>query len=301
MKIIVSGSSGLVGTAVVDSLRADGHSIGRLVRSGSAGTADATSRLIRWEPPTGSIDLAAMEGADAVVHLAGASIAGGRWSAARKQELRRSRVDATRHLVGGLAQLKAKPRVLVSAAAIGYYGDRGDEVLMETSAPGNDFLAQLCRDWEAEAAKAEHGGIRTVMLRFGIILAAHGGALRQMLGPFRLGIGGKLGNGRQWMSWVTLEDVAALIRYAVEKDWPRGPVNAVAPNAVTNAEFTSVLAGVLHRPALFPVPRPALKLAFGEMADVLVASQHVIPEKLNTAGYPFRHAHLREALTSILD
>jgi uncharacterized protein len=301
MKVIVSGSSGLVGTAVVDSLRADGHSIGRLVRSGSAGTADATSRLIRWEPPTGSIDLAAMEGADAVVHLAGASIAGGRWSAARKQELRRSRVDATRHLVAGLAQLKAKPRVLVSAAAIGYYGDRGDEVLIETSAAGDDFLAQLCRDWEAEAAKAEHGGIRTVMLRFGIILAAHGGALRQMIGPFRLGIGGKLGNGRQWMSWITLQDVAALVRYAVEKDWPRGPVNAVAPNAVTNAEFTSVLAGVLHRPALFPVPRPALKLAFGEMADVLVASQHVIPERLNTAGYPFRHAQLRDALKSILD
>ena len=301
MKIIVSGSSGLVGTALIDSLRPEGHAIARLVRSGSAATADATSKMIRWEPPTGSIDLAAMEGADAVVNLAGASVAGGRWTAARKDMLRRSRVDATRHLVTGLAQLKEKPRVLVSASAIGYYGDRGDEILTETSAPRNDFLAQLCRDWEAEAAKAEHEGIRTVMLRFGIILAPHGGALQKMLRPFRLGVGGRLGNGLQWMSWITLEDVVALIRYALEKDSARGPVNAVTANAVTNAEFTSILAGVLHRPALFPAPRFALRLALGEMADALLASQRVMPEKLNRIGYAFRHPQLKEALGSILD
>ncbi len=301
MKIIVSGSSGLVGTALIDSLRPEGHAIARLVRSGSAATADATSKMIRWEPPTGSIDLAAMEGADAVVNLAGASVAGGRWTAARKDMLRRSRVDATRHLVAGLAQLKEKPRVLVSASAIGYYGDRGDEILTETSAPRNDFLAQLCRDWEAEAAKAEHEGIRTVMLRFGIILAPHGGALQKMLRPFRLGVGGRLGNGLQWMSWITLEDVVALIRYALEKDSARGPVNAVTANAVTNAEFTSILAGVLRRPALFPAPRFALRLALGEMADALLASQRVMPEKLNRIGYAFRHPQLKEALGSILD
>ena len=300
MKIIVSGSSGLVGTALIDSLRPEGHTIARLVRSGSAATADATSKMIRWEPPTGSIDLAAMEGADAVVNLAGASVAGGRWTAARKDLLRRSRVDATRHLVSGLAQMKEKPRVLISASAIGYYGNRGDEILTETSVPGHDFLAQLCRDWEAEAAKAEPEGIRTVMLRFGIILAPHGGALQKMLGPFRLGVGGRLGNGRQWMSSITLEDVVALIRHALEKDSVRGPVNTVTANAVTNAEFTSILAGVLHRPALFPAPRFALRLALGEMAEALLASQRVMPEKLNRSGYAFRHPQLKEALESIL-
>lgn len=301
MKIILSGSSGLIGSSLIDSLRPDGHAISRLVRSSSTATADVTSKMIRWEPPSGSIDLAAMEGADAVVSLAGASVAGGRWSKERKQVLRRSRVDATRHLVSSLAQLKTKPRVFVSASAIGYYGNRGDEILTETSMPGNDFLAHLCRDWEAEASKAEHEGIRTVMLRFGIVLAAHGGALEQMLRPFRFGVGGRLGNGRQWMSWVTLEDAVAIIRYAIIQDSPRGPVNAVAPNAVTNAEFTSVLAEVLHRPALFPAPRLALKVALGEMADALLASQRVKPEKLTEIGYTFRHPQLREALAAILD
>lgn len=300
MKIIVSGSSGFVGTALIDSLRPEGHSISRLVRSRSSVLADATSKIIRWEPPTGSIDLAALEGADALVHLAGASIAGGRWTVARKQELRRSRVDAMRHLVAGLAQLKEKPHVLVSASAIGYYGDRGDEVLTEVSAPGTDFLAQLCRDWEAETAKAEREGIRAVMLRFGIILAPHGGALQQMLRPFRLGIGGRLGSGRQWMSWITLDDVISLVRYAMEKDSLRGPVNTVTPDAVTNTEFTSVLAAALHRPALLPAPRFALRLALGEMADALLASQRVNPEKLKSLGYAFRYPQLKEALQSIL-
>lgn len=301
MKIIVAGSSGLIGSALIDSLRPDGHTISRLVRSGSVAIADVMSKMIRWEPPTGSIDLAAMEGADAVVSVAGASVAGGRWTKERKQILRRSRVDATHHLVSSMAQLKTKPRVFVSASAIGYYGNRGDEVLTETSTPGNDFLAQLCRDWEAEAAKAEHEGIRTVMLRFGIVLAAHGGALQQMLRPFRLGVGGRLGNGRQWMSWVMLDDVVGIIRYALTKDSPRGPVNTVAPNPVTNAEFTSVLAEVLHRPALFPAPRLALKLALGEMTDALLASQRVMPERLTELGYTFRHPQLKQALPSILD
>jgi uncharacterized protein len=301
VKIIVSGSSGFVGTALIDSLRPEGHSISRLVRSGSAVNADATSKMVRWEPPSGSIDLAAMEGADAVVHLAGASVAGGRWTEARKQVLRRSRVDATRHLVAGLAQLKEKPHVLVSASAIGYYGERGDEVLTEMSVAGSDFLAQLCRDWEAETAKAEREGIRTVMLRFGIILAPHGGALQQMLRPFRLGVGGRLGSGRQWMSWITLGDVVSLIRYAVGNNLLRGPVNTVSPNPVTNTEFTSVLAAVLHRPALFPAPRFALRLALGEMAGALLASQRVSPEKLNGLGYTLGHPQLKEALQAILD
>ena len=301
MKILISGSSGMVGSALINSLRADGHAIARLVRSGSPSQSGPAAENIRWEPPTGSIDLAGMEGADALVHLAGASIADDRWTPARKQILRRSRVDATRHLVAGLAQLKQKPRVLVAASAIGYYGDRGDETLTESAAPGNDFLAQICRDWEAETAQAEQLGIRVAMLRFGIILAANGGALKRILVPFRLGAGGRLGNGRQWMSWITLDEVVSVIRYAIENDAIRGAVNTVAPNPVTNAEFTSVLAGVLHRPALFPAPRVALRLAMGEMADALLfSSQRVAPQKLQSQLYAFRHPELKEALESVL-
>lgn len=301
MKIIVSGSSGFVGTSLIHCLQQEGHSISRLVRSGSAAPREARSPLIRWEPPTGSVDLAALEGADAVVHLAGASIAGARWTAARKEELRRSRVEATEHLVAGLARLKEKPPVFISASAIGYYGNRGDERLTETSQPGSDFLARLCRDWEGAASKAEREGIRTVMLRFGIILGPHGGALEQMLRPFRLGVGGRLGSGRQWMSWIALEDVVAVVRYAIENHSVRGPVNTVSPNAVRNTEFTSVLAAALHRPGLFPAPRFALRLVLGEMADALVASQRVSAEKLEGLGYRFRHSQLKEALQTMLN
>lgn len=300
MKVIISGSSGLIGSALIDSLRPEGHSICRLVRSSSSAPADASSRMIRWEPPSGSIDLAAMEGADALVHLAGASVAGGRWTVSRKELLRRSRVDSTRHLVSALAQLKNKPRVFVSASAVGYYGNRGDEILTEVSPPAGDFLAQLCRDWEKEAAAAERESIRTVILRFGIVLAPQGGALHQMLMPFRLGLGGRLGDGRQWMSWISLRDVVLLIRHAITNDALRGPVNAVAPNSVTNAEFTSTLAGILRRPAFFPVPRFALQLGLGEMTGALLASQRVAPAKLNALEYSFQHSQLREALTAML-
>lgn len=300
MKIIVSGSSGLVGSALVNSLRSDNHLIARLVRSGSPSQPGPASESIRWEPPTGSIDLAAMEGADAVVHLAGASIAEGRWSPARKEILRRSRVDATRHLVAGLRKLQRKPRVLVSASAVGFYGNRGDEVLTESSLPGNDFLAQICCNWESEVEQAEESGIRTVSLRFGIILAANGGALKRMLPPFRLGLGGRLGNGRQWMSWLTLDEVVSIIRFAIEKNSLSGPVNAVSPNPVTNSHFTSILGSALHRPALFPAPRPVLRLALGEMADALLfSSQRVIPQKLQSSGYQFRHSDLKEAFQSL--
>ena len=301
MRVIISGSSGLVGTALINSLRADGHAIARLVRSGSPSQSGPAAENIRWEPPTGSIDLAGMEAADALVHLAGAPIAEGRWTPARKQILRRSRVDATRHLVAGLAQLKQKPRVLVAASAIGYYGDRGDETLAESAAPGNDFLAQICRDWEAETAQAEKPGIRTVMLRFGIILAANGGALKRMLPPFRMGAGGRLGSGRQWMSWITLGDAIGVIRFAIENESVRGPVNTVSPNPATNVAFTSVLAGVLHRPAFFPVPRAALRLAMGEMADALLfSSQRVAPQQLQSQLYHFCHPELKEALEFVL-
>ncbi|HEV2290053.1 MAG TPA: TIGR01777 family oxidoreductase [Candidatus Acidoferrales bacterium] len=300
MKIIISGSSGLIGSTLVDALRSDNHQIARLVRSGSPSQPGPASESIRWEPPAGSIDLAAMEGADAIVHLAGASIGDGRWTSARKEILRRSRVDATHHLVGGLRKLQRKPRVLVSASAVGFYGDRGDETLTESSGPGNDFLAQICRGWESEVAQAEESGIRTVSLRFGVILAEKGGALKRMLPPFRLGVGGRLGNGRQWMSWLTLDEAVSIIRYSIDKDSLHGPVNAVSPNPVTNSRFTSTLASALRRPAIFPAPRAILRLALGEMADALLfSSQRVIPQNLRSSGYQFRHSDLREALRSL--
>ncbi len=310
MKILVTGSTGLVGTALAEALARDGHTVCRLVRPQSvvaAGTKEGFD--VAWNPATGELGGAAV-GADAVVNLAGASIAGGRWTAGRKALLRTSRIETTRALVNALAKMNARPRVLVSASAIGIYGDRGDEVLTEESRAGTDFLASLAQQWEAEALKAEALGIRVVLARFGIILARHGGALGKMLLPFKLGAGGRLGSGQQWMSWVTLGDVVAILRFAMEsapgKGAPnvasgRGIMNVVAPQPVRNAEFTKVLAKALHRPALFPAPAFALRLALGEMADaLLLSSQRVAPQKLEQLGYPFVHSDLKSALETIL-
>ncbi len=297
MRVVISGSSGLVGRALRHTLRLEGIEAHGLVRPGKPVSAGD----IRWDPRTGEVDTAALEGADAVVHLAGASIASGRWTAARKQLLRASRVEATRHLVSALGRLRRKPAVLVSASAVGYYGDRGDEVLTEESPPGNDFLARVAVDWEAEAGQAEQHGIRAVILRFGIILAREGGALERMLLPFKLGLGGRLGSGRQWMSWITLADVVGLIRQALASSELCGPVNAVAPNPVTNADFTKTLGRVLRRPAVFPVPAFAVRLLLGELADaLLLASQRVIPQRLQQRSYSFLHPELEGALAKIL-
>jgi uncharacterized protein len=293
MKVAITGASGLVGTALVNVLRNDGHNVLRLVRPG--GTALAGDA--RWNPATGELDAEALEGCDATVNFAGASIGEGRWSEARKKILRDSRIGSTQVLVGGLAKLKSKPRVLVSASAVGYYGDRGDEILAEASNPGNDFLAKLACDWEAQVLKAEASGIRTVILRFGVILSAHGGALPRMLTPFRMGMGGRLGSGKQWMSWLTLDEAVNLVRYAFENGKLRGPVNAVSPNAIRNADFTRVLARTLRRPALFPVPAFALRLLLGEMADaLLLSSQRVAPQRLEAAGYSFLNLDLEPTL-----
>jgi uncharacterized protein (TIGR01777 family) len=255
---------------------------------------------VAWNPATGQLGGAGV-GADAVVNLAGASIAGGRWTKARKQLLRTSRIDTTRALVGALAKMNVRPRVLVSASAIGIYGDRGDERLTEESKPGTDFLAGLARDWEAEALKAEALGIRVVAARFGIILAKHGGALAKMLLPFKLGVGGSLGSGKQWMSWITLEDVVGAVRFAIENGSVRGTVNVVAPQPVQNAEFTQALAKALRRPGLFPAPALVLRLALGEMADaLLLSSQRVSIEKLQQLGYQFRFPELPSALRAVL-
>jgi uncharacterized protein len=297
MKIVVSGSSGLVGAALVAALRRENHSVLCLVRPGR----QASGGDVAWNPESGEIDTAKIEASDAIVHLAGASIADGRWSEDRKRVLRTSRVDSTQNLIESLKALSQPPKVFVCSSAIGYYGDRGDELLTEASAAGRGFLADLARDWEAAALGAERVGIRTVVLRLGMILASHGGALAKMLPPFKLGVGGKLGSGKQWMSWILLDDVIGVIRAAIQSVGWRGPINVVSPNPVTNEEFTRTLARILHRPAIFPVPKTMLRFVFGEMADaLLLGSQRVIPEKLVAAGYPFSHANLETALRSIL-
>jgi uncharacterized protein (TIGR01777 family) len=303
MRILVSGSTGFLGTSLIEALEREGHSIARLVRpeTGRHGASSISSGTVHWNPIAGEFDAPGAEGADALVHLAGASIADGRWNASRKNLLRTSRIEATRHLIGALAKLQRPPRVIVAASAIGYYGNRGDEALSETSAPGNDFLSGLCREWEAEAARGAEFGARVVSLRFGIILAAHGGALPRMLTPFKMGVGGRLGTGLQWMSWLTLDEAVNVVRFALTSAGLAGPVNAANPNPVTNAEFTKILAKTLHRPAMFPAPAFALRLALGEMADaLLLASQKVMPAKLVSAGYQFLQPELADGLMKVL-
>jgi uncharacterized protein (TIGR01777 family) len=301
MHILVSGSTGFLGTALVETLERQGHSIVRLLRPGtSQKAAAARAQAIQWDPVASRFDAAGAEGADALIHLAGASIAGGRWNASRKALLRTSRIDATRHLINALAKLQRPPRVIVAASAIGYYGNRGDETLTEASSPGNDFLAGLCREWEAETARGAQFDARVVNLRSGIILAAHGGALPRMALPIKLGAGGRLGHGRQWMSWLTLQETIRIIQFALTTPGLTGPVNAVTPNPVRNREFTAALAKTLHRPALFPAPAFALRLAVGEMADaLLLISQRVMPSKLANSGYSFSQPNLAPALAEV--
>jgi len=302
MKVLLTGSTGLVGTALAQELQRAGHTVCRLVRPGTPAEAIRTTQGfdVPWNPATGELGGAAV-GADAVVNLAGASIADGRWTPERKQLLRTSRVDTTRALINGLAKMEQRPRVFVSASATGYYGNRGDEVLTEDSAPGNDFLSEIAKEWEAEAVKAEVLGIRVVRARFGVILAKHGGALPQMMRPFQFGVGGKIGSGRQWMSWITLDDVVAILLFALENGHVVGPLNVVSPQPVTNADFTKALAAALRRPALFPAPAFALRLILGEMADaLLLSSQRAVPAQLQKLNYKFLHAELGGALKSIL-
>ena len=297
MKVLISGGSGLVGAALTSALRTDGHTVCCLVRPGGK----ALAGDVQWNPLSALVDVPAMEGFDAVVNLNGASIADGRWTSKRKTILRSSRVDSTRVLVVALSHLKQQPRVFVCASATGYYGNRGDEVLTEPSGYGNDFLAILCRAWEGEAARAASSGIRTVIARFGIILSAEGGALPRMLTPFKFGAGGRLGSGKQWMSWIVLEDAVRVLRAAIDDSRWNGAVNVVSPEPVRNSDFTRVLARVLHRPAIFPAPALALRLALGELADaLLLASQRVVPERLVELDYKFRFAELEPALRAIL-
>jgi hypothetical protein len=328
MKVAITGSSGLVGTALTDSLVRDGHTVVRLVRAG-AKKEDSKSRgelrqkesrrsgqkgdgerivNVAWNPNTCDlegepfgVDQEKLEGADAAVNLAGASIAGESWSEERKALLRSSRVHITRELVCSLEKLEDGPKTLVSASAIGYYGNRGDEVLTEESKAGDDFLARLAQEWEAEAVKAEALGMRVARLRFGIILAKHGGALPQMMRPFKFGAGGRIGSGQQWMSWITLQDTVMVIRKILENRAVSGAVNVVAPQPVRNADFAQTLGRAMHRPAILPTPAFALKFALGEMADaLLLASQRVAPARLEQLGHRFSQRDLSSALASIL-
>jgi uncharacterized protein len=301
MKILVTGSTGVVGNALTNELKSAGHTVCRLVRPETRKEAIRGNEGfdVAWNPATGELGAAAV-GADAVVNLAGASIAGGRWTEGRKKELRSSRVHTTRSLVNALAKMAARPRVMVSASAIGIYGDRGDEILKDDSAPGGDFLSGLAKEWEAEAEKGEALGIRVVRARFGVVLAREGGALPEMARPFRFGVGGRLGSGRQWMSWVSLEDVVAILRATLENGAIRGPINVVSPQPARNVEFTAGLAAALHRPALFPAPPFALRLLVGEMADaLLLASQRVVPAKLEKVNYKFLDTDLRATLARL--
>jgi len=298
MTITVTGATGFIGNRLVHDLLRAGHSIQAIGRKRSAGLPQAV-RFSEWqsteaEPPPESLAIA-----DAIVHLAGEPVAQ-RWTPEVKGRIRSSRVDGTRNLVNALSKQSHQPRVLVCASAIGYYGSRGDEVLTETSAPARDFLSQVAVDWEQAAREAEAVGIRVVSLRFGVVLGKDGGALAKMLPPFRLGLGGRLASGQQWMSWIHVDDVIGLVRFSLDNSSARGPMNATSPNPVTNAEFTRELAAAVHRPAIFPVPRFALNLLFGEMAEVILGSQRVLQKATQSAGFQFQYPELRPALVRLL-
>jgi uncharacterized protein len=297
MKILVSGSHGLVGKALLGSLTGDGHEVVRLVRHERS----FASLEVEWHPNEGRIDAQHLESFDVVVHLAGESIASSRWSDEKKRAIRDSRVKGTRLLSETLARLTQPPSLFLSASAIGYYGDRGDELLLENSAAGADFLSSVCVEWENATGPAAEKGIRTINTRFGIILDADEGALAKMVTPFRMGIGGRVGDGKQWMSWVALNDVVNGLKFLMEDKSVSGPVNFVAPNPVTNAEFTKILGRVLSRPTLFPIPEFGVRLAFGEMADaLLLSSQKVEPGVLEDRGFLFSWPTLEPALRHIL-
>ena len=296
MHVLVSGSSGLIGSGLIVSLPRAGHSVVRMLR----GATRAREDDIVWYPETGELRPTEPRPLDAVVHLAGENIASA-WTEPRKAEIRRSRVDATRLLCQTLAKLKKPPRVLICASAVGYYGDHGDASLDESASPGSGFLAEVCRDWEAATEPAAAAGIRTVSTRFGMILDPRSGALAQMLPVFEIGLGGRLGSGRQYLSWITLVDVLRAIELLLVREDITGPVNVVSPHPVTNAEFTKTLASVLHRPAVLPVPGFALRILFGQRADeLLLPSARALPRRLQEAGFQFEHPQLKPALEYLL-
>jgi uncharacterized protein (TIGR01777 family) len=298
MRVTLTGVTGFIGARLAAELTSAGHELRVLGRRRPPQLPQSTE-FFSWDSSLGEPPAESLEGSDAVVNLAGEPVAQ-RWNAEVKRRIRDSRVDGTRHLVNALSTLSRRPRTLINASAIGIYGSRGDEILTESSSHGDDFLAGVTEDWEGAADLAEALGIRVVKLRIGIVLGKEGGALAKMLTPFRFGVGGRLGSGKQWMSWIHVEDVIRLILFAIENPAVRGPLNVAAPNPATNAEFTRQLAAALHRPAIFPVPAFALGIVFGEMAGVLISSQRALPQSALAAGFRFQHPDLPEALAAIL-
>jgi uncharacterized protein len=293
-RVLVTGASGPIGNALLPSLEKAGARVTRLVTGKASGQGQ-----VHWDPDQ-PLSAEVVSGFDAVIHLAGESIVG-RWTESKRRRIRDSRVHGTKNLSEALARAAEKPKVLVAGSATGYYGDRGDEILRESSASGSGFLPEVCREWEAASHVALNAGIRVVHSRTGIVLSPSGGALGQMLTPFRLGVGGRLGSGRQWMSWIHVQDMVNVILFFLKNESVQGPVNMVAPNPVTNAEFTRILGKVLSRPTILPVPTFALHMAFGEMADeLLLSSARVAPSKLLETGFSFRYADLNSALESLL-
>lgn len=298
MKILITGASGLIGTALQESFKEKGYELLLASRSDASGDSH-----IKWDMNTGfaDADLPRLEGLDVVVHLAGESISGLRWTEEKKKAIRDSRVFGTRTMIEAFDRLEKKPKVFISGSAIGIYGDRGDSEMNESNSPGDTFLADVCKEWEAESLRAEEMGIRTVLIRTGIVLSKDGGALATMLTPFKMGVGGVVGSGKQWMSWVSLDDIVGIINFAIENEDISGPLNAVAPNPVTNEEFTKALGKQLSRPTFLPLPEFAVNLIFGEMGDALLLdSTRVVPKRLQDAGYEFEYTDLEPALENAL-
>lgn len=298
MKVLITGASGLIGKELQKSFRAKGYELLLASRK------PATDPLhVQWTIEDGFAEPDKLEGIDVVVHLAGENVSGGiRWTEEKKKAIRDSRVLGTRNVVNAISQLKDKPKVLIASSAIGFYGERGDEEVTESAAAGEGFLAEVSKEWEAESRRAEDAGIRTVLLRTGIVLSKEGGALGSMLLPFKMGVGGVVGSGKQWMSWISLEDEIAIVNYAIENENIRGAVNAVSPNPVTNEQFTKTLGEVLYRPTFLPLPEFAVGMIFGEMGDaLLLASTKVIPKRLQDAGFEFKYPELKPAIEKAVE